>query len=442
MLSSDEYNRLSSIHASFGQAKFPINDNTKDNTKYSQSSLSKRMEQKASQQRIEPTPPTTSLGLKIDNLTKIVTRNDETLNRMVHDISAITNEISKIKDLEQENIALKEQCYATQGKVARLEMKNVEMKQKLLDMECREMSRNLMFYNVPEHQNETQMTLRDKIYQIILENMSVPRNLVFTPDNPSGEIRIDTIHRVGKFARGKERPIVVKFLTQFGRDQLMSKNHLDELRKSSRNKVRISEQFPPEIKERRSSQIEKLKALREEHKDTNMKITLIKDKISVNKTILPDTLFERSSLPSSSPISIHYNKMTHSNPLEENGSTFMAHKAQVSSKSEATAARNAIFQNPELAKSSHIIYAYKITSPLGQTESGFSDDGENNAGKLLLDMIDDRKISNVFLCITRLKQGPNIGKIRFELIRKAATEALDTESSFQDSKTNFNFLSF
>ena len=236
---------------------------------------------------------------------------------------------------------------------------------------------------------------------------------------------------------------MAKFVTQSGRDMLFTKQYLESLRKTGK-KVRISEQFPPEIRERRSTQIDRLKDLREQFKNTKTKVTLVKDKIAVNKTFLSEheSPFERNPLPRSAPVSIHCNKLKHFTPLVENGSTFIAHRLEVTTIGQATAARNAIFQNPDLAKASHIIYAYKLNTSLGQIESGFSDDGENNAGKLLFDLLEEYNLTNTFICVTRAKLGPNIGSKRFELITQAAKELLTAEPTFEDPNGKFSFLSF
>ena len=39
-------------------------------------------------------------------------------------------------------------------------------------------------------------------------------------------------------------------------------------------------------------------------------------------------------------------------------------------------------------------------------------------------LLDNLKVENVFLAVSRVHQGPNLGKQRFELIKQAGEEAL------------------
>lgn len=70
------------------------------------------------------------------------------------------------------------------------------------------------------------------------------------------------------------------------------------------------------------------------------------------------------------------------------------------------------------------MYAYRIKNESGQIQSGFSDDLEIKAGKIILNILEEQDKTNHFLCVTRLKKGSNIGPIRFDLIKQAATEVL------------------
>ena len=76
-----------------------------------------------------------------------------------------------------------------------------------------------------------------------------------------------------------------------------------------------------------------------------------------------------------------------------------------------------------MAKAHHISYAYSISDETGET-SGQSDDGETGASELIKTVIEDKKLTNVFLAVSRLHNGPNLGKKRFEIIRATALDAL------------------
>lgn len=229
------------------------------------------------------------------------------------------------------------------------------------------------------------------------------------------------IYRIGNSSSNKPRPVVVTFLTQIGRDRVYQKEFTESLRLTG-SKTRVSEHFPSVVKEKHTALIQNLIELKKQNRE--QKITLKQDAIFVNNKKQPDDTFERNPLSSMTPSSINYEYMEHSKTLSHRGSSFTAHSSVISNKVEAMASRNAIFQNPALSISTHVIYAYKTTTELGTIESGFSDDGESTAGNILMKLINVNNLNHIFLAVTREKRGPNIGKRRFELIEQCAKNLL------------------
>ena len=193
----------------------------------------------------------------------------------------------------------------------------------------------------------------------------------------------------------------------------------------SNSKIRITHRYQTEIRERRETQMATFRTLKQERKDNGEKINLINDKIMINNVQYLDNNFELNPLPTVTSLSIHYDYIQHSQEHIKAKSYFQAHCAISKDIPQAAAAKNCILQNPDLSVCDHLIYAYRIRDEQGTVHTGFSDDKETNGGKILLELLEERKKTEHFLCITRLKKGFNIGKTRFELIKKAATEVLD-----------------
>ena len=82
------------------------------------------------------------------------------------------------------------------------------------------------------------------------------------------------------------------------------------------------------------------------------------------------------------------------------------------------------------------MYAYKFGVQGESVESGYSDDKEIQGGRTLIDLLNKKKITNIVVCVTRLKNGPNIGKMRFELIQKCANELLSKDEQKEDPTFN------
>ena len=107
----------------------------------------------------------------------------------------ITKTTNTIKD---QHTSVKQQLYATQGKLAKVQDSQNELQLRLVHNEYREMQDRLVFYYLPDQKKETPQTLKVMLYQLIHNDMGIPQNQIFHSTNPAGEIRIDYCHRIGK----------------------------------------------------------------------------------------------------------------------------------------------------------------------------------------------------------------------------------------------------
>ena len=374
-----------------------------------------------------------------ESLTNLVSLVQTNNTSMKVDINSIKEEVSHIKELTNESDAIKQQLYSTQGKVARLELKNQHLEEKLILYETKSMEKDLVFYNVKDSADETYIDLKDSILRIMKEDMQIPVNELYSKNNLGGEIRPDTITRMGKYSMGKRRPVIVTFVTKSGRNTVYARRYTANLKQPI--KVRVSENYPAITREKRKAQIQTLKTLKTSFGATSSKIVMSKDKILVNGKPRNCQAFVRNPLSEISPFSISYEKLEHSKIITDNKSIFQAHILPIHSKDQASAARNAIYQNPDLSTATHLIYAYKFGSIRSgdSVESGFSDDNEIEGGSLLMSLIEMENRSDVFICVSRIKNGPNIGPARFTHIKTCAQELLQNGSTYEPT---FNHISF
>ena len=82
------------------------------------------------------------------------------------------------------------------------------------------MQENVVFYNIQEHQGEDCEPLIDNFMK---KEMNIDPNLIYSPQNVSGEIRVDVVHRVGKQNGNffRPRPLVVKYVTRKGKNLVL-----------------------------------------------------------------------------------------------------------------------------------------------------------------------------------------------------------------------------
>lgn len=138
----------------------------------------------------------------------------------------------------------------------------------MLDMQCRSMRDNLLFYKIPEAINETDADCADKVLGLIEDTMGI--------DNARNNIKLHRAHRIGRFNPTKVRPIVAKFAFYPDREKVrMNAGKLKE------TQYGISQQFPKEVMDKRRELVPLMKQARREGKDAY----IVVDKLYINKVL-------------------------------------------------------------------------------------------------------------------------------------------------------------
>jgi hypothetical protein len=141
-------------------------------------------------------------------------------------------EISKTASLSNEVHCLKES--------------EAEMMNDIVDLQCRSMRDNLLFFNFDEDPTPIERK-NENCIEKVLNFCSSSLGI----DDAQSSIRIDRAHRIGKYTRDKQRPIVAKM--NFYGDKVKIKDLARE--KLTDSPIRISDQFPKVIQERRKKLI-------------------------------------------------------------------------------------------------------------------------------------------------------------------------------------------
>ena len=99
------------------------------------------------------------------------------------------------------------------------------------------------------------------------------------------------------------------------------------------------------------------------------------------------------------PVSVYPDSVKHSNIMQEGSSSFQAHSAKITDPAQVMPAMHEIFTNHKVAKATHNVYAYIITSANTIVENS-NDDGDFGAGKKLLRFLRESNICNKIVVIT------------------------------------------
>jgi hypothetical protein len=151
--------------------------------------------------------------------------------------------------------------------VAKIEEEKDRLNHEIVDIRAHSMCNNLMFYNIPEQQNETPENCIAKVYNILENNLQI--------ESATSTILIERAHRIGKPRPGnsKPRPIVAKFLKFPDKESIKSSS-----KKLKGTDLGISDQFPKEIVEK----IKVLYPILKKAKDDGHKVKLTKDQLYIN----------------------------------------------------------------------------------------------------------------------------------------------------------------
>ncbi|XP_077560605.1 uncharacterized protein LOC144175397 [Haemaphysalis longicornis] len=193
------------------------------------------------------------------------------LAKIAKQIELIANDIKEIKegrlasiDAKLENLTVLDSKISTcMDQVSNLQKEITALELKLDDLENRSRRSNLIFYGIEEDKNENNESLEDTINEKILKNI-----LEIEP------VAIERIHRLGRAAEGKNRPVILKLLNSRDKAKVFKNCH-----KLKETDFAISEDFSPRVREIRRKLWNSARA----NKDAGDKVTLSYDKLYINK---------------------------------------------------------------------------------------------------------------------------------------------------------------
>ncbi|KAK3107697.1 hypothetical protein FSP39_020206 [Pinctada imbricata] len=134
------------------------------------------------------------------------------------------------------------------------------LRDKVTDLQCRSMKQNLIFHGIA---NESRFeNTEEKL-----------RNFLYYELGIEDHIEFGNVHRFGRHERGKDRPIVARFLYQS--DLLYVKQNAYKLRGSCYS---VREQFPQAVEDRRKI----LYPIMKRHKEAGDTVKLVRDRLYIN----------------------------------------------------------------------------------------------------------------------------------------------------------------
>lgn len=244
------------------------------------------------------------------------------LSSIVDSLQNANAEIDSLKKQVKQVESLKKQVSSQNAQISLLHKENHALKDHMINMECQSRRDNLQFLGLEEKRGEN----CEELITAMLGKASI--NL-----NPRSIVRA---HRLGRFQKERNRPIIVKFFHWKDRELVWNMRH--ELHTQS--DVTVTEDWPAEMLERRKVLFPIYHAAKAEKDPINGNpknaVKIVKDRLLLNGSMfstdnldkLPDHLQPASvSTPSkgnvvafftaSSPLSNH-----HPSPFSLDGNTY------------------------------------------------------------------------------------------------------------------------
>lgn len=206
---------------------------------------------------------------KIKELESNVSSIDSRLSSVENSCSFISNQHDdhkkELEETKSKLKTLKSTCNSLEKKTVSLEKDKSSLESKINDLEYRSMRDNLMFYGLPEQENEN---CENVIKGLIGEKLQLPQ---------AGNLAFDRVHRVGVPARGKVRPIVAKFHYFKERELVRNKSFelADNLKAAN---IGIGAQWPKQMRDARKT----LSAVMAQEKAKGNVVKLVRDKLYIN----------------------------------------------------------------------------------------------------------------------------------------------------------------
>lgn len=204
-----------------------------------------------------------------DNLEQQVKINARKITKSEQKLDHIaTSEINKMRE-NMESLVARIRELEAQMKPDRCNTNNTtirRLQESVEDLQCRSMKNNLIFTNLNEHREED---TERKLRLFLQEQLGIDYHIEF-----------GNVHRFGKHAYGKIRPIVARFL--YHKDLQFVLEKATWLKDT---KWGIHQQFPKSVEDRRKP----LYPVQKEARRQGKRVTLVRDKLFINgKQYVPD----------------------------------------------------------------------------------------------------------------------------------------------------------
>ncbi len=306
--------------------------------------------------------------------------------------------------LKKENEQLREELALVKSAVIHQSKDIMILKQDCTDLRTRSMGYNVLVHGLPEEKGEA---CRDKLKALLSQH------------EYAKAYYIDVAHRVGSSVSKSDppRPIVARLARQSQADEILKFA-------SKKKDLKITPQFPAEVRERRRQLGEIAEAARK--KGTDVKTKIVTDALYINNEKYRDML----PTPDSNEM-LHLTADDRSEAVKsfpsvasksENGSRFTVRAVKVNSIEQCRRLYRMLLLNPDNMAANHNTAIFRLTTP---PSDGYTDDGEFGMGRTIRNYLQERDVQNVVVFVTRHYGGVHLGPKRFSIVKSLVKDVID-----------------
>lgn len=369
------------------------------------------------------------LQQSVDGVLKKVSTQEIVQSNAAHRIEDLQEDCKKnaheIDDLGSELQETKFQLQLVSNIVIKQDQQIEFLKEKINDLQQREMSANVIISGIPEKKHEKPIESYNRFVEKELEIQElIPANKAF---------------RIGS---GKNRPLLVELQHGENKRKLFSK--ATKLRgKVNKNgkPYLISDHLPEERNEEKRRANELVSENKKKEKSHQLDMSFVRGKLHINEELYCKKVKPPTASDLLNPDEQLFNKaeeldIVKGATLTEEKSKFTSFAIAIQDTEDVQAAMVKI--RMKYADATHVTCAYRLPGANTPLNQDYVDDGEFGCGRVLLKVLKDEQYMNMMVVIVRYYSGKHLGALRFEIFRKLAhkaIKALMSKRSEQDAQT-------
>ena len=288
--------------------------------------------------------------------------------------------------------------------IVRLEQKVESQQKQITDIVSRNMSENAIFTGIPEAETD----LRAYLKTFFSDDLGLNGE----------EIKIDRVHRFGQKTDNinRPRPVVAHFHDYADREDILTKarENRDDIN------IRVSAQYPDGVREKRKH----LYRVQKRYSDENIQTKMKGDNLIFNNG---SVYREKVQIPKAHVVlddTAHRKLFTFEtgDSVSEKGNRFCGRATTVTTYGECREAVVQVMRDPEVARATHNVMAYRFEDDHGKIHEGIDDDGEHGAANHMLRILRDLDARDTLVIVSRYAT-EKIGPGRFTHFANCARSA-------------------